>query len=178
MAGAQQELAGVTVQRLVALIQVAAFIIHLLRDVQFNAAEGVDQLHKHFQADGHIAIDRQLVHIRNLLTQGGHVHAVAVCGLGFGNIVDAVVARHAAVGRDHRVAGDLQHLHLARLVVEMDVEDHIGVAVIDACIIEVVALLLGRAVDADHQEVQLLALEFLRRVDELIQLDAAACRGD
>ena len=60
----------------------------------------------------------------------------------------------------------------------MDIEDHIGVAVINTCIVEVVALLLGRTVDANHQEVQLLALELLGGVDELIQLDAAALRGD
>ena len=60
----------------------------------------------------------------------------------------------------------------------MDIENHIGVAVIDACIVEVIALLLCRAVDANHQEVHLLALKLLGGVDELIELDAAALRGD
>ena len=75
-----------------------------------------------------------LVLVGHQLTEGGHI-VVVIAALRLGHAVDAVVARDTCVGRDHCVAGDLQHLHLARFIVEMDIKDHIGHAVIDIGVI-------------------------------------------
>ena len=142
-------------------------------------AEQVYQLGQHFQADRHKSVDGQLVLVCDQLTQGGHV-VVAVATLGLGHAVDAEVSGDARVRRDHRITRDLQHLHLARLIVEMDVQNHIGHAVVDVGVIGRTCgqIAGGRTVNAGDKDVELLALEFLGRVDELVQLDVAARRGD
>ena len=180
----QQELHRRTVQRLVtgvndAVSQPQRGVVYIHGDVDLHAAEQVYQLGQHFQTDRHKAVDRQLVLVCDQLTQGGHV-VVAVAALGLGHAVDAVVAGDARVRRDHRITRDLQHLHLARLIVEMDVQNHIGHAVVDVGVIGRTCgqIAGGRTVNAGDKDVELLALEFLGRVDELVQLDVAARRGD
>src|SRR5699024_10158046 len=109
-------------------------VVHGLRHIEFHTAEQVYQFYQHFQTDGHVSVDGHLQLVGHQFAQGRHI-VVAVGTLGLGNAVDAVVAGNAAVGGDHQVTGDLQHLQLARFVVEMDVKDHIGHAVVDAGIV-------------------------------------------
>ena len=76
------------------------------------------------------------------------------------------------VRRDHRITRDLQHLHLARLIVEMDVQI---ISVMPSLTLESLAAPADRSpVDERSTPVtrmlNSLALEFLGRVDELVQL--------
>ena len=154
-------------------------VIHVHRDVDLDTAEQVDEFSQHFQADGDITIDVDLVLVGDQLTQGGHI-VVVIAALGLGHAVDAVVAGDAGVGGDHRVTGDLQHLQFARFVVEMDVQDHIGHAVVDVGVVGGTGgqVARGGTIHAGDKDIQLFILEFLGGVDQLVQLDAAALGGD
>ena len=176
MAGPQEELCRRAVHSLVALAQVAAAVIHILRHIHLNAAEGINDLGQRFQPDGQIAVHMQAKNVIDLIGQRADVVA-AVGTLRFGNGVDLVVAGEAGIRGNKDVARDLQHLDLAGLIVEVQVQNHVGHAVIYLRIGFLSGL--GGAVNAHHQQVELFARILFGGVDQLVQADGPRrrCNG-
>src|SRR5699024_3280430 len=146
-----------------------------------NGAKQIHQLHQSFQPDGHIAVDIQAKLVVDQLGQSA-VIVVAIGALGAGDVVDLIVVRDIIVGGDHDVAGDLQHADFVVDKVQLHIHDHVGVAVVGLAVVggtggHVAAL--GAAVDAQHQDVQLFAVQALRGVQQLADGQvASALRPD
>ena len=162
MAGAQEELCRRAVHGLVALAQVAAAVIHILRHIHLNAAEGINDLGQRFQPDGQVAVHMQAKNVIDLIGQCADV--VAAVG-------------EAGIRGNKDVARDLQHLDLAGLIVEVQVQNHVGHAVIYLRIGFLPGL--GGAVNAHHQQVELFARILFGGVDQLVQADGPRrrCNG-
>ena len=176
MAGTQEELCRRAVHGLVTLAQVASAVIHLLRHIHFDAAEGINDLGQRFQPDGQVAVHMQAKNVIDLIGQRADVVA-AVGALRFGNGVDLIIAGEAGIRGNKDVARDLQHLDLAGLIVEVQVQNHVGHAVIYLRIGFLPGL--GGAVNAHHQQVELFARILFGGVDQLVQADGPCrrCNG-
>ena len=118
----------------------------------------------------------QAKNVIDLIGQRADVVA-AVGALRFGNGVDLIIAGEAGIRGNKDVARDLQHLDLAGLIVEVQVQNHVGHAVIYLRIGFLSGL--GGAVNAHHQQVELFARILFGGVDQLVQADGPCrrCNG-
>ena len=106
---------------------------------------------------------------------------VAVAALGNGNVVDLVVAGNRPVCSDQNVPGNLQHADFIVDKIQLHIHDHVGVAVVGFTVVggaggHVAAL--SASVNAQHQNVQLLAVQAFGRIDELVDGNGAALGTD